>query len=104
MTMETPQLLVRRCRGQRTAPGDISCPGEPLGLPVCPPTREHPQGSLLSFSSVEISTQLLKVSRPGRGDTGGQQGPVPSSFLLGDTPHRPTVTKVPSPNGTQHRD
>lgn len=104
MTMETPQLLVRRCRGQRTAPGDISCPGEPLGLPTCVPSQGASSGlAALLFLRGNLNT-AAKGFQAWRGGTWGQQGPVPSSFLLGDTPHRPTVTKMPSPNGTQHRD
>lgn len=63
-------------------------PGGTAWPPRVSPTREHPQGSLLSFSSMEISTQLLKVSRPGWGDRGAA-GTCPQQLSAWGHPSAP---------------
>lgn len=99
---ESLQLLVHRCQGQRTAPGEISCPGELLGLPACPPPQSIPSALLFLHGNPNTAAKGFQAWE---GD-GGQQGPVPSSFPLkpGDSPQRPAVTKTLPPNGTQHRE
>lgn len=100
MTMETPKLLEHRCRGQRTAPGDISCPGEPLGLPTCVPSQGASSGlAALLFLRGNLNTAAKGFQAWERGGHGGSRDLSPAAFCLGTPLTAPRSQRCHHPTG-----